>query len=83
MAIKILTDGDTNQSVLIDDVEEMAFGPVFGEDEDPLEFLDWLNPSILKDARRLQDKLSGLVDQWRKEVLDNESEASITTTFEV
>ena len=77
MTIEILTDKDTNQSVMICNTSEMAFGPVFGEYEDPLEFIKWLEPLILRDARRLDpDKLSDFVDNWRKEVEENEAEAS-------
>ena len=69
MAIEILTDRDTNQSVMFCNTSEMAFGPVFGEDEDPLEFLEWLkdeDPIFQGDARRLDsDDLSLFVDQWR------------------
>ena len=78
MAIEILTDKDTNQSVMICNTSEMAFGPVFGEDEDPLEFMDWCKESAFcPDFRRVSDDtLSGLVDTWRKEVEENEAEAS-------
>ena len=75
MAIEILIDKDTNQSVMICNTSEMAFGPVFGEDEDPLEFIEWLEKRGFTDARKLDD-LSLQVDKWRKEVKENEAEAS-------
>ena len=72
MAIKILTDGDTNQSVMYDDIEEYAFGPVFGEDEDPAKFLAW----IKEDPRFMNVSIISLVDSWRKEIEENKAEAS-------
>jgi len=42
MDIEILTDKDTNQSVMFCNTDRIAFGPVFGKDEDPQDFLDWL-----------------------------------------
>ena len=47
MAIEILTDKDTNQSVMICNTSEMAFGPVFGEDEDPQDFINWIDDQKL------------------------------------
>jgi len=69
MAIEILTDRDTNQSVMFCNTSEIAFGPVFGEDEDPLLFMDWLADSQgYTDARRLKvNDLVDWVDKWRKE----------------
>jgi len=75
MGIEILTDGDTNQSVMFCNTSGIAFGPVFGEDEDPQEFLNWLEYRGFTDARRLED-LSIHVDRWRKQVEENEAEAS-------
>ena len=84
MATEILTDKDTNQSVMICNTSEMAFGPVFGENENPLDFIGWCEEDGYREIRSLSSEhLSNLVDRWRKEVFDNESEASITTTFEV
>ena len=66
MAIKILTDGDTNQSVMYDDIEEYAFGPVFGEDENPMEFIDWCEEDGYMEIRSLSSEhISNLVDRWR------------------
>ena len=78
MAIEILTDRDTNQSVMFCNTSEMAFGPVFGEDENPMEFLDWCNEELgHPDIRRLStDVLLESVDKWRVQVEENEAEAS-------
>jgi len=78
VAIEILTDKDTNQSVMFCNIDEIAFGPVFGEDEDPLEFLDWCNEGVgYQDVRRLSlDVLLESVEKWRKEAKENEAEAS-------
>lgn len=80
MGIEILTDKDTNQIVMFCNTSEMAFGPVFGEDEDPWEFLNWLNTeeSLLQhDVTKLMPHvLSSFVDDWRKQVEENEAEAA-------
>lgn len=81
MSIEILTDRDTNQSVMFCNTSEIAFGPVFGEDEDPQDFLDWVETelTILSKDEIHQIKsyvLSKFVDQWRKQVEENEAEAS-------
>lgn len=66
MSIRIISDGDN--SVIYDSVTETAFGPVFGRDEDPNDFLEWLE----KDARLYTDKeLWSLVGDWRDQ-RDNE-----------
>jgi len=80
--IKIFVDKDTKQSVMIDDVKEYAFGPVFGTDEDPQDFLDWCENSKewgqwlnVKNIRYHEEKtLVFLVDKWRKEE-ETENEA--------
>jgi len=75
MAIKILTDKKTKQSVMIDNVKKYAFGPVFEIDEDPQDFIDWF---FIKDGIDLRvlssDALVHFVDEWRK-VEENENEA--------
>lgn len=78
MSIGILTDRDTNQSVMFCNTSEIAFGPVFGEDEDPQDFLDWLADSQgYTNPRRLKvNDLVDWVDKWRKQVEENEAEAS-------
>ena len=79
MAIEILTDRDTNQSVMFCNTSEMAFGPVFGEDENPLEFLDWWKenyPDYPDVPNESPSVLSAMVDKWRKIVEENEAEAS-------
>jgi len=80
MAIKIFVDKDTFQSVMYDDIKEYAFGPVFGTDEDPQDFLEWYDEEVPEgftpDVRKLHPStLSKLVDNWRKEVEENENEA--------
>jgi len=79
MAIKIWVDEETKQSGMYDDVKEYAFGPVFGTDEDPQDFLDWYDEEVpegfVQDVRKLRPiTLSKLVDHWRKEE-ENENEA--------
>ncbi len=81
MSIKILTDKDTFNSVMFDEATEIAFGPVFGEDEDPRDFLSWVNGSVTNiseyDVQRMRPHvLSILVDDWRKQVKENEAEAA-------
>lgn len=80
MAIKIFIDIDSSQSVMYDDVEEYAFGPVFGADEDSHDFLEWAESIVAifqqKDVRNIdRAKLGHWVDLWRQEVKDNENEA--------
>jgi len=78
MAIKIFVDNTTLQSVMYDDVEEYAFGPVFGSDEDPAYFLEWAEAEMIfpqYDITKLKPHvLSDLVDKWRKEVKENSNE---------
>lgn len=86
MAIEILTDRNTNQSVMFCNTSEIAFGPVFGEYEDPLDFLDWVNDGGKieqpLDVRRISSEyLSNLVDNWRKQVEENENEEAGTRTL--
>lgn len=87
MAIEILTDRFTYQSVMFCNTSDIAFGPVFAADEDPLEFLDWIDDKKMIqmgangitsfDVRCIPSaQLSTLVDNWRKEVEENEAEAS-------
>jgi len=77
MSIEILTDRDTNQSVMFCNTDNIAFGPVFGEDEDPQDFLDWAHRLGYPDVRTAaQEVLGGLVDNWRKQVEENENEAA-------
>lgn len=77
MSIKVFTD-ITGQSVMYDSNSEIAFGPVFGEDEDPADFLEWLKSCNLwgDPAATEKDELSRLIDKWRKEVKENEDEAA-------
>jgi len=87
VSIEILTDRDTNQSVMFCNTSDIAFGPVFGEDEDPQEFLDWIDDKKMiqmgakgiesLDVRGISGEyLSTLVDNWRKQVEENGAEAS-------
>lgn len=67
MSVRIITDGDN--SVIYDSVTMTAFGPVFGRDEDPDEFLEWLP----QDARSYNgQELWSLVGDWREQ-RDNEA----------
>ena len=61
MSVEILTDGQ--RYVLIDSTTDRALRPVFWEDEEPTEFLEWL----AHDARTYQPHhLAFLADEWRK-----------------
>ena len=80
MAIKILTDGKTFESVMYDESTEIAFGPVFGTDEDPAEFMEWFKglPPFTQKVGILgliARDLSELVDRWRTQTEENENEA--------
>jgi len=85
MSIGIFTDGKTSQSVMYCNISEIAFGPVFGEDENPQDFLDWAHRLGYPDVRTAASEVLGnLVDTWRararmraarKEVEENENEA--------
>jgi len=58
----------TGQSVMVS--EGTAFGPVFSEDEDPQNFLNWaFLLGHTKETIRTADPdaLNILVDRWRKE----------------
>jgi len=77
MGIGILTDRDSGESVMYCNTDEVAFGPVFGADEDPAEFLEWLGHETDKDARSVErNPLCDFVVRWRNEVEENEAEAS-------
>ena len=60
----------TGDQVMVDSNAEIAFGPVFGEDEDPENFLLWLQNHgyryfYMKD---IDNNIMGrLVSGWRKE----------------
>jgi len=81
MAIEILTDSKTFQSVMYCNIAEIAFGPVFGPDEDPQNFLDWLEEnksvfynigiSILDIRLMSEEEMGELVDRWRKQKSQN------------
>ena len=63
MGVKILTDKDEGISCLYCSTSGWAFGPIFYEDEDPQDFLDWLK----EDPRHFTDKvLENKVYEWRK-----------------
>lgn len=77
MSIEILTDRDTNQSVMFCNTSDIAFGPVFREDEDPHDFLDWVkNNSGYNQAPEdiPNDVIGRLVSRWRKQIEENENE---------
>ena len=74
MSVDIWYDEQRGISGLYCNTDEVAFGPVFGEDEEPQDFLDWLTGRGFTDARRLED-LSIHADRWREEVKENENEA--------
>ncbi len=58
----------TGDQVMVDSNAEMAFGPVFGEDENPQVFIEWALGLGYPDLRTASpDALSDLVDAWRKQ----------------
>jgi len=64
MGVRVLRDKD-GDSCLYCSVTMWAFGPIFYENEEPDDFLDWLKPT---DARSLTDKeLENKVYDWRRE----------------
>ncbi len=69
MSISIFTDIN-GQKAMYDEETEIFFGPLFGTDENPQDFLDWLKSCNLwgDPAATEKDELSRLVDEWRKEV---------------
>ena len=78
--IKVWVDIELGISGLYDDQAEYAFGPVFGSDEEPDEFLEWMEPRLVALGLRWVcdldlDRLSSLVDRWRLEIKDNDNEA--------
>jgi len=77
MSIDIFTDR-TGQSVMYDSNSEIAFGPVFGSDETPQDFLDWLNVKGIRPNffYPQQVVLVCYVDTWREEVKESEAEAA-------
>jgi len=79
MSIGIWRDEEKRIGGLYCNTDEIAFGPVFGAEEDPQDFLDWYEDSTKAsryiDVRRLTATyLTHLVDEWRKEVEENENE---------
>lgn len=67
MKIEIFTSR-TGDKVMVDTNAERAFGPVFGSDEDPMEFAEWLKESCgYKDVCDC-GFLKKYVAEWRQEV---------------
>lgn len=68
MGVSILRDKD-GKSCLYCSTTMWAFGPIFGKEHDPDEFLEWLND----DPRRLTDKeLESEYCDWIKSLEDIE-----------
>ena len=64
MGVHVLENKDDRYKCLYCSTTMWAFGPIFYEDEDVDEFLEWLKI----DPRRLKDKeLEDKVYEWRKE----------------
>ena len=69
MGVHILVNKEDGYQCLYCSVTMWAFGPIFYENEDAEEFLDWLKPV---DPRSLTDKeLENKVYEWRK-IINNE-----------
>ena len=86
MSVGIIQDRRTGQSVMYCTTEDRAFGPVFQEEEDPQEFLDWLRASDIPwsvgahvegdgtDPRHYPaGELEEVVKHWRLLVEDGEA----------
>jgi len=70
MGVRILEDKDDGYKCLYCSVTMWAFGPIFYENEDVDEFLEWLKI----DPRKFKDKdLENKVYEWRK-TLENDGE---------
>ena len=64
MGVHILEDKD-GQKALYCSTTMHAFGPIFYEDDDPEDFLEWLKPY---DPRNLADQvLENKYYEWRRE----------------
>ena len=62
MSVQILRDTEDGSKAMYCTTTDWAFGPIFGEDEEPDEFLDWL----VTDPRKLTDpQLILKVAEWR------------------
>ena len=74
--IKILTN-ERGESLMYEDSTEIGFGPLFGDDEDPQDFIDWAKEEEgWYHLNRISDVAVGvLFDCWRKMVKENEEEA--------
>ena len=65
MGVQILTDPEYGYQCLYDTVTMWAFGGIFYEDEDPEDFLRFLNNV---DARSLTDnQLDTKITEWRNQ----------------
>ena len=63
MGVRILEDKD-GMKCLYCSVSMVAFGNIFYDEEDPQDFLDWLET----DPRKLKDKeLENEIYEWRKQ----------------
>jgi len=74
--IRTFIDPKTGDKCMVD--SETAFGPVFGVNEDPMEFIEWFNREHAgMRPQKCNDILLGsLIDDWRQEIQnDNEAKA--------
>lgn len=63
MGLRIIKDAENNYSVMYCSTSMECFGPVFYEDEDIQDFLDWYGK---EDPRSLtQSELTNKVNEWR------------------
>lgn len=63
MGVRIIRDLEQGYSCMYCSTTMLAFGSIFYEDEEPDEFLEWLEP---QDPRSLTDKeLSEKIHEWR------------------
>lgn len=76
MGVRIIRDKEQGYSCMYCSTTMWAFGGVFYKDEEPDDFLTWLEATHHKDPRELKDSdLENRIHEWRKtlEVI-NESE---------
>lgn len=69
MGVRILEDQEQGHKVLYDSVTMWAFGPIFYEDDDVEDFLEWAG-----ETRTLTDReLDGKYYEWRAKVENEQS----------
>ncbi len=69
MAVSVLTDKNSGESVMYCTTSDWAFGPVFTQYEEAEIFIEWLERHGKGDPRLIEDRdLERLVGEWRHEI---------------